>query len=881
MSQSLTGSYAAVLTLSPSHPTVNISGEVAAYGTLPLTLATGATIGAAVYGPAGTAFTLTNNGDVFNTAAAAYEFGIVLASGGGITNNGVIDGPGGIAIFGSGASVSNSGPITGNSNDGIYFQNAGFISNNGIIASDGLQNGIAIYHAGGAVVTNANGGVISGYQGIYLAGGAGTVMNAGTIAGAVIGIDDQDGQSIVIQNTGVIEATGSNALDGIAILGTATITNGSATATKAVISGGIIFTSPFPGQPSVASAGYVTNYGSILGGVNMKAGTIINGSNADTSALISETAAFHVSAEIAGTAARIENYGTIFDTSTYTSPQSVNGASGGVWLMGNNAVFINGSASDSAAVVHNATGVDDVELGKNGTIVNYGSLLGGSVIGVYLASGTLSNAGTGVILGGKYGAHVAGYGNVTATNAGTIEGVTGFSAVLQYMYNIDLTNAGTIASTSGTAGTAVDLGSGTNILKVDPGASFIGKVIGGTGHDTLELASAVTAGTLSGFGSSFTAFGTILFDAGAAWTIAGTASAFGGETISGFAKGDTIDLQGFTVTSESFVSGAGLELGNGTVTETLAFTGTFDSTSNFAITSDLTGGEFLTVAPCFAARTRIATARGQVAVEDLRIGDLVQSLRGGLTPIKWIGTRVYEGRFIEGNKKVLPIRIRRHALARNVPSRDLYVSPDHAICEGGMLVQAWRLVNGVSITQLKSVAEVAYYHIELDRHDVIFAENCPAESFRDADCRQRFHNAAEYAGLYPEDEAPQPPCLPLLEEGFYLDVIQRRLATRAGLKSVPLGAGKLRGFVDEAGPERLRGWAQDEAQPEIPVALDVAVGGRVVGRCLANAYRPDLQAAGLGSGCHGFSLLLPPGFSGAVTVRRVGDGAVLPLGAAA
>lgn len=49
------------------------------------------------------------------------------------------------------------------------------------------------------------------------------------------------------------------------------------------------------------------------------------------------------------------------------------------------------------------------------------------------------------------------------------------------------------------------------------------------------------------------------------------------------------------------------------------------------------------------------------------------------------------------------------------------------------------------------------------------------------------------------------------------------------------------------------------------------------GQQLAAEYRPDLRAAGLGSGCHAFSLPLPHGAVRGLDIRRVSDGAALCL----
>jgi hypothetical protein len=66
--------------------------------------------------------------------------------------------------------------------------------------------------------------------------------------------------------------------------------------------------------------------------------------------------------------------------------------------------------------------------------------------------------------------------------------------------------------------------------------------------------------------------------------------------------------------------------------------------------------------------------------------------------------------------------------------------------------------------------------------------------------------------------------------------------------------------------------------PEAPVCLDIYAGSERFGQVVADRYRADLQAAGIGDGRHGFEFVPPAGLAfapGAVTVRRSRDGAVL------
>jgi hypothetical protein len=164
----------------------------------------------------------------------------------------------------------------------------------------------------------------------------------------------------------------------------------------------------------------------------------------------------------------------------------------------------------------------------------------------------------------------------------------------------------------------------------------------------------------------------------------------------------------------------------------------------------------------------------------------------------------------------------------------------------------------------------------METHEVIFAENCPAETFLGENFRRQFQNAAEFFELYPGEAAPETMCLPRLDSGFQLRAIQQRIAARAGIDmSAPPLHGPLRGYVDQAGPKICCGWVQDIFAPEEPVCLDITEDGRTIGRVLANFYRADLHAAGYGSGCHGFELLLPPGITGRIDAVRTADREVL------
>ena len=85
------------------------------------------------------------------------------------------------------------------------------------------------------------------------------------------------------------------------------------------------------------------------------------------------------------------------------------------------------------------------------------------------------------------------------------------------------------------------------------------------------------------------------------------------------------------------------------------------------------------------------------------------------------------------------------------------------------------LVNGSSIMRA-SVPEVSYVHIEMDGHDIVYAEGVQAETFIDDDSRAMFHNAAEFAELYPTAPEPTGYCAPRVESGYQLEAIRNRIS---------------------------------------------------------------------------------------------------------
>ena len=134
---------------------------------------------------------------------------------------------------------------------------------------------------------------------------------------------------------------------------------------------------------------------------------------------------------------------------------------------------------------------------------------------------------------------------------------------------------------------------------------------------------------------------------------------------------------------------------------------------------------------CFAAGTMIVTKAGERLVESLEVGDLVLTMDHGYQPIRWIGSKVVEGK---GN--LAPVEFDAGVLHN---TRKLRVSPQHRMFLSGQKAQllfgeaevlavARHLVDGKTVRQVEC-AEVEYFHILFDEHEIIYAEGAPSESF--------------------------------------------------------------------------------------------------------------------------------------------------------
>jgi T5SS/PEP-CTERM-associated repeat protein len=321
--------------------------------------------------------------------------------------------------------------------------------------------------------------------------------------------------------------------------------------------------------------------------------------------------------------------------------------------------------------------------------------------------------------------------------------------------SVSIGNSSTIFASGNAETVTSPIIAGTGVLEIDPNGDLVlnvGSVVGTETVTFTDGTGVLTIGTLGGFAA----------------------------TIGDFISGDSIVVQGTSIASTSFDAS----------THVLTL---FDPSSVVAGTlqfgSSVTNGSTIVVngvTPCFVAGTRISTERGEVRVEELRVGDRVQVLSPEMhpqpQPIIWLGHRTVDCARHPEPHKVWPVRVAAHAFGPNRPERHVYLSPDHGLYIDNMLIPVKHLINGTSIAQVQRDT-VTYHHIELPQHAVLLAEGLPAESYLDTGDRPNFANSSGPSALYPDFASrvwEAKGCAPVVVTGPAVEAARRWIDSLAG-----------------------------------------------------------------------------------------------------
>lgn len=168
------------------------------------------------------------------------------------------------------------------------------------------------------------------------------------------------------------------------------------------------------------------------------------------------------------------------------------------------------------------------------------------------------------------------------------------------------------------------------------------------------------------------------------------------------------------------------------------FAGEMDSGDGQALRIQVSDGHAVETV-CFADGTMIMTSKGCVPVQELEVGDLVQTRDHGLQAVRWIGSRRLSRQILGRHERLRPVRIAAGALGQGVPVRDLMVSPQHRVMlrsriamrmfgETEVLCPAKHLLPLPGVEIAEDLDEVTYTHLLFDRHEIVFSNGAETES---------------------------------------------------------------------------------------------------------------------------------------------------------
>lgn len=274
-------------------------------------------------------------------------------------------------------------------------------------------------------------------------------------------------------------------------------------------------------------------------------------------------------------------------------------------------------------------------------------------------------------------------------------------------------------------------------------------IIGGQGADSMD----------GGLGDDTFAVGTFTdpvfgdtYDEGLGDTVVG------GEDV-GDGDVDVLDLTGsvdFDILYQDSIDPTGTSGESGKVVY-------YTDDTKTVIKGELVFKEIENVIPCFTPGAMIATPRGEVPVETLREGDKVITRDNGIQEIRWTGNRTLNRSELAEGNNLKPILIKAGSLGRNLPERDMLVSPQHRVLitgetpqlyfeESEVLVAAKHLVGKQGVSVMDTM-RTTYIHFMFDRHEVVLSDGAWTESFQPGDQTlgaMGEETRAEIIALFPE-----------------------------------------------------------------------------------------------------------------------------------
>lgn len=202
-------------------------------------------------------------------------------------------------------------------------------------------------------------------------------------------------------------------------------------------------------------------------------------------------------------------------------------------------------------------------------------------------------------------------------------------------------------------------------------------------------------------------------------------------TFNGDSLDDPTTYSGFSGTATRV--GAGEDFGNDADGESIQRTSDGQDTFDFGLPTPGTTNI------CFADGTRLLTPEGDIAIEDLAVGDRLCTADHGPQPVRWVFSCTWQREQVSRSPNLAAVLIRADALGAGFPNRDLRLSQQHRVLVRGaiarrmfgedeVLIPAKALLSMAGVSLEVPAQSVTYYHVMLDDHNIVTANGIAAES---------------------------------------------------------------------------------------------------------------------------------------------------------
>lgn len=694
---------------------------------------------------------------------------------------------GDITLSGGTINVSAGGGI----NDNVNFASGGTINvYSGAAVSTQITSGGKEYIYSGGIANNT---LVDNASQVVLSGG---LVNSTTISNNAT-LDVSSGgiiSGVTVGNAGILRISGGTVTSNIINSNGYTVVNGGSLASNTILNGGILNVNSGTLGRTVVSAG----------------GTLITSLDTTTitGLIIIRTSAFYNQREALQdiTISSSDNITTLLNNPTLFSPVITTTSAQTSLLQArdliapvsfsliqddassvddssninssNKILHIKAASTDQTPTTYAAGDTLDIdESGDYATFLPPGSTTRVGNIGVlYESKGNLpvSTNGSDVLVYGAAASVVTTKDTVYPSKIYLAEGATlttPYAATIESLYVYDTATADI------TKGSVGDLyvGEGGTANISDP-ATITG---------TFTLDSGGNANITTNTGGIINLQGTD----NSGLVISGKASAGGttvASTIDNFSGNDTITLEDVQRSDVAGVTFADADHITITLKDGSSITLNIPGIENAGYSLGSNSEGELTFTTCFLSGTSIATLQGMMNVEDIQIGEVVETFDWKTnkiisSPVIWVGQKYMTVKtHLSDDLAGYPVRVLKDAIAENVPNKDLLITPEHCLFFDGNFVPARMLVNGRSIYYDLTITSYNYYHIETEAHSVIWANGTLTESYLDTGNRNSFANKSKVVSLFSEAKSwDKDAAAPLNVQRSVIEPIYNQLNNRA------------------------------------------------------------------------------------------------------